>query len=186
MKKLLTAAALLATFATGAANADQTTFDFSYTFTDGELVAGSFQGVQNGTLINNVENVEVTFNGLAFTGPLIVAGWNPTTLNWDSTPVVSTVAANNNFIFADTDFSTVNGQNSFSNEFYFTNDPTYGIQVSAVNLNALTNNADTDFALGTWNVAAVQVPATIPVPAGLPLMVSGLGVLLAAGRRLSV
>jgi hypothetical protein len=180
MKKLLTTAALLAGFATGAANADQTTFDFTYNFTDGEMVTGSFQGLQNGNLINNVDNIEIAFNGVQFIGPLVVAGWNPTTLNWDSAPVVSTVATMNNFVFADADFSTVIGQNSWSNEFYFTNDATYGTQVSAVNLNALTNNAATDYALGTWTVTAV---AAVPVPAALPLMVSGLGVLLAAGRR---
>ena len=176
MKKILTAAALLATLASGAANADQATFDFSYTFADGEMVTGSFQGVQTGNLINNVNDISVTFNGVAFTGPLILAGWDPVNFVWDSTPVVSTVAANNNFVFADTDFSTVNGQNSFNNEFYFTNDST-GPQISAVNLNAITNNAATEYAIGSWTVTAVPVPTT------LPLMVSGLGVLLAAARR---
>ena len=176
MKKIFTAAALLATLTAGTANASSD-FDFSYNFADGSIVTGSLSGDLNGALISNISDIQVNFNGTEFLGPLYLAGWNPdpAVLNWDSSPVVSTNEALNNFVFADTNFAL---DTSASNYFYFTNDSTYGAQVSAININVLTNNSSTDYINnGTWTITAV------PVPAALPMMLSGLGIFAAVGRR---
>jgi len=180
MKKLFKAAALVATFTAGSANAQVSTFDFSYIFnsTDaiGEVVTGSLVGELNGLYITNISDVQVFLNGAQFLGPLTVAGWDPAALAWDNTPVLSTDKSLNNFIFADsnvpTDFSP-------SNYFWFTNDATNGQDVLAVNTNVNLNNTaeDSQVVGGTWTIAAV------PLPTSLPLMISGLGLLAAAGRR---
>ena len=113
MKKILTVAAFLATLTTGAANAEN--FDFSYTFstsdsltpvyTSVDTITGSFTGTldTSTTLISNISDIQVTFDGVAFTGPLIAVAWNATTSNFDDmiAPIVSTNAALNNFAFGD-------------------------------------------------------------------------------------
>ena len=112
MKKLLTAAALLATFTVGAANAAESQFDFSYSFASGDLLTGSLIGNLDatGTYIQNISNVQVVFDGVPFSNDvainaLDVTAWNTATTGWDdtATPVVSLNPLLNNFVFADTD-----------------------------------------------------------------------------------
>jgi hypothetical protein len=176
LKKLLHAAALLAAVTSGAANAD--TFDFSYTFADdGLAVTGSLNGTLNGGLVSDISNVKVDFNGTAFSGTLVGGTYNASTGNFDftSAPVVSTQASRNNFIFAD----SANPAN-VTNELYFVNGASPSgsggnQEVFVANANMLTNNADFDNpAAGTWTLTDV---APVPLPAALPLLLSGLGLL---------
>jgi PEP-CTERM motif len=177
MKLFLKAAALAAVFASCAANAS--TFDFSYTFTDGQSVTGSLDGTLSGSLVTNISDVHVALDGTPFVGaPLFAAAWNTTTGTWDNTipAAVSTNAALNNFIFADSNVPTDFGA---SNYFYFVSDPNSpsGPSVFANNVN--TQQAALDSANGTWSLT----PAPVPLPAALPLIVSGLGLFGAAARR---
>lgn len=179
MKHLIRAAAALAAFAAGAANA--TTFDFSYTFDDNTALTGTLQGDLSGSLITNVADVHVFLNGTEFSGaPLFASAWDPVAQNWDNTkaPVISTNAALNNFILADTNVPTDFGA---SNYFYFINDSTNGSQVFANNVNTGQIALDSP-ANGTWSIAA----APVPLPATLPLLISGLGLLVARRRAASV
>lgn len=176
IKKLIQAAALLAACSTAA---HASTFDFSYTFSDGQQLSGSLDGTLNGDFVTNISNVEVSFAGTAFSGaPLYAAAWNTTTDAWDNSipAVVSTKASENNFIFADSNIPTDFGA---SNYFYFVNDPNgiAGLDVSANNTN--TGQIAEDAATGTWSLT----PAPVPLPAALPLIASGLGLLGAAARR---
>jgi len=180
------AAALAATLASGAASAEN--FDFSYTFSSGDVISGSFQGTWNSThtAALNITDVTASLDYVPFladanTGYLDVTAWNTTTGTWDDTiaPVISTNAANNNFVFADTDVAV---NTAASNYFFFINDATQGQQAFAVNTNVLdiNGNAQSAFdapAAGSWSLTAVPLPTT------LPMMLSGLGLLVAAARR---
>jgi len=186
LKLFISATLALASFA-----ANATTYDFSYTFGDQQQVTGSLIGNMVGSFINNISNVQVALNGTQFatdsSGSLYALAWNPTALNWASTPaVVSTNASLNNFIFQDVNDPTGNG---VSNYFAFTNDSTYGSAVFAVNTNNGAVALDgasygaTPVSASNWSITAV---AAVPEPGEWALMLAGFGLLgFVAVRRSS-
>ncbi len=129
--KLLIKAAVIAAALGASAAASASTFDFSYTFTDGQQITGSLDGTLTGTNITNISDLQVSLNGIAFSGGSDANG--PTTLaiyGFDATngfgsgPVTfSTVASQNNFEIADENPAGANGANYF---FSFANDPSFG------------------------------------------------------------
>ena len=182
IKKLIQAAALLA--ACGSA-AHASTFDFSYTFSDGQTLSGSLDGTASGDLVTNISNVNVTFDGSSFTANLLAGTFVPPSTGSSvgsysygtNSAVVSSNAALNNFIFADNSDPQAN---NLTNWLYFVNGTTPtgtgNQEVEAGNL----NTGDVAFdnpGSGTWSLTPV------PVPAALPLLISGLGLLAAAKRR---
>jgi hypothetical protein len=188
--KFLIKAAVIAAALGGSAVASAATYDFSYTFTDGQQITGSLDGTLSGTSITNISDLQVSLNGIAFAGgsdsngptTLGIYGWDTTTKAFDSTPAVfSTVSSQNNFAIADENPSA--NPNYF---FSFVNDPTYGTLVGAGNYLASDSfsgpgapQSAADFVdAGTWSVT----PAPVPLPAALPLLLSGLG-LFGLGRR---
>lgn len=167
-----------------AANADS--FNFSYSFNanntgDGNplVVTGSLIGTQSGSFINNVSNVQVFLNGVAFAGPLLVEAWNTTTGNWDNTiaPVISTVATQNNFVFADADVA--NNPYDASNYFYMT-----GGQTLAINFNGSDANGNAPFGYEpTVPTSWTLVAAPVPEPETYAMLLAGLGLLGGVARR---
>lgn len=182
MKKLFTAAILLAAFAS--AHAD--TFNFSYTFNDGPVITGSLSGSLNGDFVENISNLHVTFNGTAFSGSLVGGAWDAAAQNWSGagTAVLSTDASKNNFIFADAD--PKNNFNNVSNYFYFVNSRDPAMDKQAYGLNCNVGDC-ADLALdqptnnSSWSLVAVAAP--VPEPATISMLMAGLGFMGAAVRR---
>jgi hypothetical protein len=188
MKLLVTAAAIAAALGASAA-ASAATFDFSYTFTDGQEITGSLDGTLTGTTISNISDLHVALNGIDFAGgtdasgatSLQIYGYDSANQSFDAPAVFSTNSTKNNFEIADESPTGASQANYF---FSFVNDPSFGTLIGAGNFlhsdsfsgPGATQSA-ADFAdAGTWKVTPV------PLPAALPLLLTGFG-LLGLGRR---
>jgi len=90
------------------------TFDFSYTFGDGTLVTGRFDGVQNGVYAENVAHVQLAINGTQVGGPLFTAALGD--FGFVDGPVISYDGALNNFLFINSDLVNFD----FGYDSYFT------------------------------------------------------------------
>jgi len=191
--------------ASATASADQ--FDFTYSFADGQQIAGSFYGLTSngGQAVTNITDLQVALNGIAF-APVTVGGttygnatlqinaWSPTAAAGgafvDNTP--ATIYANgalNNFVISDVD-AAVNTSPDY--EFAYLNDSVNNIyQVVAANF-LQTDSFST--AAGNSSQLAIDAPGVasswtltdvtpVPVPAALPLLFSGMGLLGFGLRR---
>lgn len=188
--------------ASAVVNAD--TYDFSYTFTDGQQVDGSFSGLSTngGQSVTDISDIQVALNGIAF-APVTENGttygnatlqtntWNPSLAAFDDT-TPTTIYANgalNDFVISDVDAAT---NTSPDYEFAYINDSVNGIyQVVAANFlqsdsfstaegNATQLAIDAPGNAGSWKLADVS---PVPIPGALPLLISGLGLLGFAARR---
>ena len=158
--------------------AHATAFSFSYTFADQSAVTGTLQGDLAGDYVNNISDLHVFFDHVAFTGPLLAAGYDSVTQQFGAagSAVLSTSAALNNFVFADQDPANA------SNYFYFVNDPAYGQEAFAVNYNPATAISALDHpATGAWSLVAQS--ADVPEPSSIFLVLGALSVLAVARRR---
>jgi hypothetical protein len=188
--KFFVKAAVVAAALCGSAVASADQFDFSYTFSDGEQVTGLFDGTAgrdagNQLAVSNISNIQIALNGVAFSGgagPLQINSFNTGTESFDAPSAATTIFANaaeNNF-----DISNVDASLNLNPDYLFElfNDPN-GFGTFATAVNTLHTDADGnmpapgDDGTSRWSVAPV------PVPAALPLLLSGLGLFGISRRR---
>ena len=202
MELLARAAVVVALLgASAAAGASSVTFDFSYTFGDGQEVTGDFLGTTTnaGQSVTNISNIQVQLDGVAF-APVVVGGvtygnatlqanaWNPSTQSFSDTIPVTIYAngALNNFLFSDVDAAT---NTSPDYEFGYINDATNDIyEVVAANYLQNQQAVDTPGNAADWTLTEVQPSAGGATDGPIPLWALGAlgaGLVGIASRRLA-
>ena len=170
MKNLIAAAAVACALTCADANA--TTFDFSYTFNNqGGTISGSLDGTLDGSFIDNVSDVQLTFDGAAYSQPLVTETYSASGALTTGAPIVSLDGTQNDFAF---------GTASASQYFIFLgSDSAPGKAAGSsevVVVGALGSGADVPMN-SSWEIHPV------PLPAAGWLLTSGMGLLGAWGRR---
>lgn len=155
-------------------------FSFSYVFTAGTSVGGTFEADRSGDLISNVTNLVLTVEGYTVPGTLFLASADGMG-GWLNTPVFSFDLASNNFIIADTDWAA--GDIASTASFYILEG---GIGIGADVIAGGTFDFDFSPAGGTWKLIDLSDPTSVPdggATAGL--LLGTLGFALFVRRKLS-
>jgi VPDSG-CTERM motif len=107
---------LFATASTFAVSAFGDTFDYSYTFGSGDVVTGSFDGIVNGNLVNDLSNVSLNVNGVSIGGTMFVNSWDMVPFAWVAGGAVASFdGTQNNFWFVNSDW--IDGDVSYTGYF---------------------------------------------------------------------
>lgn len=172
MNKYFRKAVFVATFFAAAA-AQASTYNFSYNFSDGSLITGSFDGTATGDLISDLSHISLSYNGTAFPGEVSSYSYETASGDWKlGTAVVSLDGSKNNFAF----FSGDPVSNNFSHGFLYipwggnTADLVQVIYPGGDNYNPAELHAN-------WQITAVPEPETYA------MLLAGLGALGFAARR---
>ena len=175
-----TLAVAFSLFASFAAHANGVaTFDFTYTFDSGQVITGSFNGIENGNLIGDLSNISVSLNGVPFNGSGSLFASSYTAPGSDCSTcwasgggVVSVNGLQSNFLIIDSNYPTTG---TYSNYFYVIPWPN-GSQPNATQ--AVTPSAGIiDYYNGTYNAAnwsVREVAAPVPEPETLAMLALGL------------
>jgi hypothetical protein len=152
-------------------SAHAATFDFSYTFASGNSVTGSVDGTLDGAFVDNLGNLQLSYDGHAFSNATLGMTWDPSISDFSAAPVrLAFDGSRNEFLFTDGTlaFAFINDVANFG-----------GPSISASDFDLVQDNTDIDGAITHWTLAAAPVPENAP----LALMLAGLGLVGFAARR---
>ncbi len=132
-------------------------FDFSYTYADGNVVAGTFSGQVNGIYVDNISNLAMSFNGHATAGHVYAATYGGGT--FAPGPVVSFVAADNNFIFINSDI--LHGDFGFTDALFFAPPAYFGTPTIQVDSSSPFFAETKAIVPGNWRLHVPEAGSTL-------------------------
>ncbi|HZV65973.1 MAG TPA: PEP-CTERM sorting domain-containing protein [Telluria sp.] len=150
-------------------------YDFSYVFTTGDVITGSFDGTANGNLITIQSNLAISLDGVAFDGSGALISRGVAGIFASGPGIVSLNGLENNFIAFDSNFT------NFLVMAPFNGGATDVANYSTLNAaNADGPGAEGPYDASRWTIAAVS---TVPEPPTYALLLGGLGIVGAMVRR---
>lgn len=173
MNQYLRKAALFATFFAATVAAQATTYNFSYNFSNGDIVSGSFDGTDSAGLISGLSNISLSYNGTAFPGAVGAYAYVTDTGDWTAGNAVASLdGSKNNFAF----FSGDPVSGSFTYAFLYIPWGAYSADFVQV-IHPTGDNYEPAGLHANWQITAVPEPETYA------MFLAGLGALGFAARR---
>ncbi len=156
-------------------SANAATYNFAYNFFDGNVVSGSFDGTQNGNLVEGISNISMFFNSTAYTTPLYASGWNGT--NWTTgNGVASFDGLQSNLLFIDVNYPTVN---TYTQYFYIRSTSLFDAFAYLPAIGGVADDTGSRYDASRWSLNAVNVPES----SSLYLLAFGMLGLFGTARR---
>lgn len=184
MKSLLQPLRWLALFAFASllpavASASTITYAYTYTFGDGNVISGTLDGTPIGSVVNNVSNVTILFNGVALSGPVFTSQFDGS--SYLAGPIVSFDASLNNFVFSNSDL--VGGDFGYDSLFGMLNASVYADTAFGISSLGFASQ-DWPTVASRWSLGEKTSPGGETVPdAGATLLYLGLALAILAGFR---
>jgi hypothetical protein len=163
--------------------ANATTFEFSYTFKDGLVVSGTFDGTANGNVVTGISNASLYLNGTNIGKNLSVYSFQDGSDFWYNITAVATFNGDGtNIIIAD-GYRFASAENYFTIRAYGTpSSPTY--YANLYSPEHYYNWSKSEMAGSTiregWHLAAV---GAVPEPETYAMLLAGLGLVTFACRK---
>jgi hypothetical protein len=184
MNKLVSRLTALAALALGcSAPLSAATFDFTYVFGTGETATGSFDGTQNGNIVEDISNISLVLNGVAIAGPLQATAFQP---GWAGNAVVGFSVNDSNFIFTDRDPPPFDGNYQPGDHFFFLVAPylqSASSYIDAVQVSEFAVNANGGPTGWTLTERTAQAPGVSDTASTATLLGLALAGAIAARRR---
>jgi hypothetical protein len=175
MKKIVKSALFVLAVAAASIVSADPLFNYSYTFSDGHIVSGSFNGVVNGDLVTSLTNITAALDGNSF-----AASFGD---HWIQGQAISGGAQasfsgnSNNFMFADQDYAKTSGYVQYIR--YIS-----GTLVDSYDTRTGIDHVDWYAAPTRWSLVQAQdTQAKVPEPESYALVLAGLGLMGLTLRR---
>lgn len=179
LRKSLLSALVVATFS---CNAQAEIFNYSYTFGNGSVVSGSFDGTASGNLVTGLSNITAAIDNVAYndSGSLFGSSLDFNTYSWVSGGAVASFdGTQNNFLFIDVDYP-----NNYSWSNYFYSNSFFGLTANNANTYQYGSEYGSYYGatpyLSRWTLTPA---APVPEPETYVMLLAGLGLLRFTARR---
>ncbi|MDB5777538.1 MAG: hypothetical protein JWP38_3671 [Herbaspirillum sp.] len=176
MKNILRVAGFVSMMAASAMS-HATAYDFSYTFSTGNAITGSFDGSASGNLVTILSNLAISLDGVPFNDSGNLSSYGFPNGSFGGPGIVSFNGLENNFIAGDGDLMYFVSTNMLAMAAYNNGSTDTAWYLVDAGLNEDANGL---YDASRWNLSAVSA---VPEPEAYMLLLAGLGLAGIMARR---